>query len=40
MEFKDYYKIIEVARDGAALALELLDEIASLKTRLRAMGGE
>jgi chaperone modulatory protein CbpM len=25
---------------GAALALELLDEIASLKTRLRAMGGE
>jgi chaperone modulatory protein CbpM len=25
---------------GAALALELLDEIASLRTRLRAMGGE
>lgn len=25
---------------GAALALELLDEIASLRARLRAMGGE
>ncbi len=25
---------------GVALALELLDEIASLRTRLRAMGGE
>lgn len=25
---------------GAALALELLDEIESLRTRLRAMGGE
>ncbi|MDD2774743.1 MAG: chaperone modulator CbpM [Gallionella sp.] len=25
---------------GAALVLELLDEIASLRTRLRAMGGE
>ena len=25
---------------GVALALELLDEIASLKTRMRAMGGE
>ncbi|MGC2456423.1 MAG: chaperone modulator CbpM [Gallionellaceae bacterium] len=29
---------IDVA--GAALALELLDEIESLRTRLRAMGGE
>jgi hypothetical protein len=25
---------------GVALALELLDEIASLRARLRAMGGE
>jgi chaperone modulatory protein CbpM len=39
-------KVLRLQRDldidlaGAALALELLDEIASLRTRLRAMGGE
>ncbi|MEO8333166.1 MAG: chaperone modulator CbpM [Gallionella sp.] len=39
-------KAIKLQRDfdidlaGAALALELLDEIESLRTRLRAMGGE
>jgi len=31
---------LDIDLAGAALALELLDEIASLKTRLRAMGGE
>lgn len=31
---------LEMDIAGVALALELLDEIASLKTRLRAMGGE
>ncbi|MGA9665663.1 MAG: chaperone modulator CbpM [Gallionella sp.] len=31
---------LDVDLAGAALALVLLDEIASLRTRLRAMGGE
>jgi chaperone modulatory protein CbpM len=31
---------LDIDLAGAALALELLDEIASLRTRLRAMGGE
>ncbi|MGV8990646.1 MAG: chaperone modulator CbpM [Thiobacillus sp.] len=31
---------LEIDLAGAALALELLDEIASLRARLRAMGGE
>lgn len=31
---------LDIDLAGAALALELLDEIASLKTRLRAVGGE
>lgn len=40
------HKALRLQRDldidfaGIALALELLDEIASLRTRLRAMGGE
>lgn len=39
-------RVLRLQRDldidlaGAALALELLDEITSLRTRLRAMGGE
>ena len=39
-------RVLRLQRDldidlaGAALALELLDEITTLKTRLRAMGGE
>lgn len=31
---------LDIDLAGAALALELLDEIESLRTRLRAMGGE
>jgi chaperone modulatory protein CbpM len=31
---------LDIDLAGAALALELLDEINSLRTRLRAMGGE
>jgi chaperone modulatory protein CbpM len=31
---------LDIDPAGAALALELLDEIASLRTRMRAMGGE
>jgi chaperone modulatory protein CbpM len=31
---------LDIDLAGAALALELLDEIDSLRTRLRAMGGE
>ncbi len=31
---------LDIDPSGVALALELLDEIASLKTRLRVMGGE
>lgn len=31
---------LDIDLAGAALALELLDEIASLRARLRAMGGE
>ena len=31
---------LDIDLAGAALVLELLDEIASLRTRLRAMGGE
>lgn len=31
---------LDIDLAGAALALELLDEIATLRTRLRAMGGE
>jgi chaperone modulatory protein CbpM len=31
---------LDIDLAGAALALELLDEIESLRARLRAMGGE
>jgi len=31
---------LEIDLTGAALAVELLDEIESLRTRLRAVGGE